>query len=130
MSGQSHARRQLTGLTALTDAQRRVVLANETHVLVGAGAGSGKTSTVVQKLCYLLGGSVVDVHGETYKHPAPITLSDIAAITFTNESAADLKRKLRAALVATGLRPLAMDVDAARIGTIHGFCGEIGRAHV
>ena len=127
MSGPSHARRQLTALTALTDAQRRVVLANETHVLVGAGAGSGKTSTVVQKLCYLLGGSVVDVHGETYKHPAPITLSDIAAITFTNESAADLKRKLRAALVATGLRPLAMDVDAARIGTIHGFCGDLLR---
>ncbi len=115
------------GLKALTIAQRDVVLADDVRLLVGAGAGSGKTSTVVQKLCYLLGGRVSDVTGAEYEHSAPLELSDIAAITFTNEAAADLKRKLRAALVASGLRHLAPDVDTARIGTIHGFCGDLLR---
>jgi ATP-dependent helicase/nuclease subunit A len=116
-----------SSLPRLTNAQRAVVLASNTHLLVGAGAGSGKTSTVVQKLCYLLGGTVLDAAGATYVHPAPISITEVAAITFTNEAAADLKRKLRAALVATGLRDVAMDVDSARIGTIHGFCGDLLR---
>jgi ATP-dependent helicase/nuclease subunit A len=114
-------------LPRLTNAQRAVVLASHAHLLVGAGAGSGKTSTVVQKLCYLLGGAVMDADGATYLHPAPISISEVAAITFTNEAAADLKRKLRTALVMTGLHEIAMDVDAARIGTIHSFCGDLLR---
>ncbi len=118
-----------TGLPPLTPAQRDVVLADARHLLVGAGAGSGKTSTVVQKLCYLLGGVVRDIDGASYSHPLPLALGDIAAITFTNEAAADLKRKLRSALAASGLRHLATDVDAARIGTIHGFCGDLLREH-
>ncbi len=117
------------GLQPLTRAQREVVLADDARLLVGAGAGSGKTSTVVQKLCYLLGGRVRDDEGNEYVHPAPLTLADIAAITFTTAAAADLKRKLRAALVATGLRTLASDVDAARIGTIHGFCADLLREY-
>ncbi len=116
-----------TGLKPLTIAQRDVVLADDMRLLVGAGAGSGKTSTVVQKLCYLLGGRVSDVTGAQHEQATPLALSDIAAITFTNEAAADLKRKLRAALVASGLRHLAPDVDTARIGTIHGFCGDLLR---
>ena len=112
-------------LPPLTIAQRNVVLSDDLRLLVGAGAGSGKTSTVVQKLCYLLGGRVRDVDDVEYVHPSPISLHDIAAITFTNEAAADLKRKLRRALAACGLRHLAIDVDAARIGTIHGFCSDL-----
>ena len=111
----------------LTPAQRDVVLAHDARLLVGAGAGSGKTSTVVQKLCYLLGGRVTDEEGTSYVHPTPFALDQIAAITFTNEAAADLKRKLRGALTASGLRHLATEVDAARIGTIHGFCGDLLR---
>ncbi len=115
------------GLPPLTLAQREVALATDARLLVGAGAGSGKTSTVVQTLCYLLGGIITDVEGNRYTHPSPLQLSDIAAITFTNEAAADLKRKLRSALIACGLREMATDVDAARIGTIHGFCGDLLR---
>lgn len=83
---------------ALTPAQRDIVLAHDARLLVGAGAGSGKTSTVVQKLSYLLGGRVTDEEGTSYVHPMPLALDQIAAITFTNEAAADLKRKLRDAI--------------------------------
>ncbi|HEY5218391.1 MAG TPA: UvrD-helicase domain-containing protein, partial [Gemmatimonadaceae bacterium] len=47
--------------------------------------------------------------------------------TFTNQAAADLKRKLRSALRTGGRRDLASEVDSARIGTIHGFCGDMLR---
>ena len=57
----------------------------------------------------------------------PLTLRDIAAITYTNAAAADLKRKLREELRKAGRRDEAYEIDAARIGTIHAFCGAILR---
>ena len=92
------------------------------HVLVVAGAGTGKTSTVVNRILYLLGA---EIEGDRY--PTPVTLRDVAAITYTNAAAADLKAKLRKALRAVGLRDAAYGVDCARIGTIHGFCGDVLR---
>jgi ATP-dependent helicase/nuclease subunit A len=110
----------------LTHAQRAVI---ETpgHLLVDAGAGSGKTTTVVQALCHQLGVPVLAEGGPVAHVTEPLGLEQVAAITFTNQSAADLKRKLRAALRAGGRADLASDVDAARIGTIHGFCGDLLR---
>jgi len=92
------------------------------HVLVVAGAGTGKTFTVVQRILYTLG---VEVNGE--RHPLPATLDEIAAITFTNQAARELKNDLRQALRATGRRQDAYRVDQAMIGTIHGFCAELLR---
>lgn len=112
-------------MTRLTDAQLRVITTLSGHLLVDAGAGSGKTTTVVQALCYQLGVPVL-VNGTPLPPvPAPLALDDIAAITFTNQAAADLKRKLRAALRAAGRTDLASEVDSARIGTIHGFCSDL-----
>ena len=92
------------------------------HLLVAAGAGTGKTHTVVGKLLWLLG---VPLDGRTYDRP--LRLRDVAAITFTNQAAADLKRKLRGELRCRGQRRLAAEVDVARVGTIHGFCGDVLR---
>jgi ATP-dependent helicase/nuclease subunit A len=100
------------------DAARRA----DEHLLVAAGAGTGKTTTVVARILYLLGA---EVHGE--RRPVPIPLQQVGAITFTNAAAADLKRKLRSGLREAGMQGVADEVDNARIGTIHGFCGDILR---
>ena len=100
------------------DAIRQV----DRHLLVTAGAGTGKTSTVVDRILYLLGA---EIRGE--RVASPLALRDVGAITFTNAAAADLKRKLRSALRAAGLRDAADEVDTARIGTIHSFCGDVLR---
>lgn len=114
-------------MTTLTQAQCSVVTSANDHLLVDAGAGSGKTTTVVQALCHQLGVEV-KVDGKLLPAVAqPFTFEQVAAITFTNQAAADLKRKLRAALRAGGRRDLAAEVDSARIGTIHGFCGDLLR---
>jgi ATP-dependent helicase/nuclease subunit A len=99
-----------------------VKAAYDGNVLVSAGAGSGKTHTVIATIVWHLG---VPIRGETC--PEPLALRDIAAITFTNRAAADLKGKLRGVLNAVGLKKEAYDLDLARIGTIHAFCGEILR---
>lgn len=103
-----------------TDSQWEAICAWDRHVLVEAGAGTGKTFTVVGRILFLLG---VEIRGE--RHPSPVTLREIAAITFTRQAAADLKRDLRSALQASGLRREAYEVDQARIGTIHSFCSDI-----
>lgn len=105
-----------------TPSQWAAIEAVDQHVLVAAGAGTGKTTTVVHRILYLLG-----VEFEGRRCPAPVGLRDIAAITYTNAAAADLKRKLREALRSAGLRRLAWEVDTARIGTIHAFCGDLLR---
>lgn len=104
------------------DAQWAAIRATDDHLLVSASAGTGKTFTVVQKILFLLG---VPVRGEM--HSTPLTLDDIAAITFTNHAAAELKNKLRDALREAGRRDDAYRVDGARVGTIHGFCTSILR---
>ena len=105
-----------------TESQWEAIRAVDRHVLVAAGAGTGKTSTVVGRVLYLLG---VGIRGQVCD--SPLELRDIGAITYTNAAAADLKRKLRQELRAAGRRGLACQVDSARIGTIHGFCGDILR---
>ncbi len=89
------------------------------HVLVSAGAGTGKTRTVVARVLYLLGA---EVNGNRLPAEACLTLNDIAAITYTEAAAADLKRKLREELREAGYRDVAAQVDTSRIGTIHAFC--------
>lgn len=109
-----------TGAPAPNARQWAAIRAVDRHVLVEAGAGTGKTFTVVRRLLYQLG---VPVAGETAAQA--IALDEVAAITFTTAAAAELKEKLRDALRAAGRRDLAFAIPDARIGTIHGFCRDI-----
>ncbi|MGI9078676.1 MAG: UvrD-helicase domain-containing protein, partial [Gemmatimonadaceae bacterium] len=108
--------------TELTPQQWDAVRRVDEHVLVDAGAGTGKTSTVVARILYSLG---VEVNGKRLK--VPLRLDQLAAITFTIRAAAELKKRVREELRKAGLRDDAGNVDGARIGTIHSFCGDILR---
>jgi ATP-dependent helicase/nuclease subunit A len=108
----------------LNPSQTAVAHDTARHVLVAAGAGTGKTQSVVARLLYLLGEPV---GGRQLPAAERLALRDLAAITFTNVAAADLQRKLRGALRAAGRRDESYQVDTARIGTIHAFCGRILR---
>lgn len=105
--------------------QWEAIRATTGHVLVTAGAGTGKTYTVVARVLYEL-GSAIEGH-EKERVSSPLRLRDLAAVTFTNEAAADLKRQLRERLREHGRADEAAEVDLARIGTIHAFCGEVLR---
>ena len=62
--------------------QRKVVTSNQKYILVSAGAGSGKTLTIIGKIRYLI---------EIQK----LKESEILCISFTNEATNNLKNKLK-----------------------------------
>jgi len=65
----------------LDDQQRRSIVSEEDNVLVVSSAGSGKTSSIVGKVKYLI----------EVKHAAP---SKILLISYTNKAAAELTERL------------------------------------
>lgn len=90
------------------EARRRIVEETERSMGVEAAAGTGKTTLMVGRILRLLERGV---------RP-----SQLAAITFTELAAAQLKSRLRAALEASELpahRAALEELEAAQISTIH-----------
>jgi len=99
---------------------------------VSAGAGSGKTTCLVELCLRLLSGEATG---------APCDPSELVAITFTEKAAAELDERLRAAVAQraraapTGSedgrawRARLDGLDRMAIGTIHGFAGRLLREH-
>ena len=76
--------------------------------VIPAGAGSGKTYTIQQRL----GDWVRD---------GLVSPERIVAVTFTEAAAAELRERISAKLLATGRAEDALRLDQAYISTIHGF---------
>ncbi|HJO02374.1 MAG TPA: UvrD-helicase domain-containing protein [Acidobacteriota bacterium] len=114
-----------------TAQQARAIAATGT-TLLEANAGTGKTATVIGKIQWLLG---LDLPPDGAGEPLPpcsepCALHEIAAITFTEKAAYDLKRKLRDMIEESERADeLRWEIDRASIGTIHSFCAELLRDH-
>ena len=88
----------------------------DSTLFVEAGAGSGKTTALVARVLALLD------HG--------VALENIAAITFTEKAADELKNRLRRRLSHAGKHPEALEqLDGAAITTLHGFALRILSQH-
>ncbi|GAB4182870.1 MAG: DNA helicase II [Wenzhouxiangellaceae bacterium] len=92
----------------LNDAQRQAVTAEDGHVLVLAGAGSGKTRVLVHRLAWLI----------QVEHAHPLA---IMAVTFTNKAAGEMRGRIQE-LLHTPTRGL-------WIGTFHGIAHRLLRSH-
>jgi ATP-dependent helicase/nuclease subunit A len=100
----------------LTDEQGHAVARRSEPLLLSAAAGSGKTSVLVERFV-----AAVREDG--------IAPGKILAITFTERAAGELRARVRARLLALGDREAARDTEAAFVGTFHGFCARLLRAH-
>ena len=112
--------------------QERIVHTLEGPLFVSAGAGSGKTFTLTQRVLYALtpGSRPRELWADPEVPEAFLdSIDQVLAITFTDKAAAELKERIRAALIQTGLAREAERVDGAWISTIHGMCARIIRAH-
>ncbi len=108
------------------DERDRIVHTLDRNLLVEAGAGSGKTTAMVQRLVALM------VSGVT-------TIDHVVAVTFTRKAAAELRERFQDQLERTfraapngsvqQLRTRAAldNVDGCFLGTIHAFCGRLLR---
>ncbi|NLT06191.1 MAG: UvrD-helicase domain-containing protein [Solirubrobacterales bacterium] len=101
---------------AFTDEQRRAIDRRDGGLLVAAGAGSGKTSVLVERIA----AAVID---------DGCAIDEILAITFTEKAAAELKARVRERFAAAGRHADARAAEGAFISTIHGFCAQLLRAH-
>lgn len=122
------------------------------NVVVVAGAGTGKTTLLVNRLVYLL-----------MKEPAPVPITQVVALTFTNKAATEMKVRLRERLavlthpqadptrssdggavscsdlqaryrlsageIAARARAALNDIEKAQIGTLHSFAAHVLRLH-
>ena len=100
--------------------------------VVQAGAGSGKTHSLVTLCLHLLGGVDRD---------EPLPPARLWAVTFTEKAAAELKGRLRQrvdALAEGGgeiggspelWRKVRRDLGLSQVGTIHSLCGQILKRH-
>gem|GEM_PF-4259902 len=88
--------------------------------LYNASAGSGKTFRLTQILkSYISGEGDRTIEGKSL---AP---GRLIATTFTREAAADLKKRVRSALIQDGLLSQAEQLEGALIGTVHSVCGQL-----
>jgi ATP-dependent exoDNAse (exonuclease V) beta subunit len=99
-----------------TPEQLAAIERREGSLLVRAGAGTGKTSVLVERFVR----AVLD-DGEP--------VESILAITFTEKAAAEMRTRVRRRFVELGRRDEARDAEGAWISTIHGFCSRVLRAH-
>ena len=94
-------------LDKLNERQKEAVLTTEGPVLVLAGAGSGKTTVLVNRIAYMI----------SEKHIRPW---NILAITFTNKAAREMKDRIE--------RLLGDTAKDMWIGTFHSVCVRILRS--
>ena len=115
-----------------TPEQAKAISERRVSVALSAGAGCGKTFVLTERfLSYLEPGSS--------EAPDPAELGELVAITFTERAAREMRDRIRqkcyerlqnaqgekAAYWLSLLRAL----DAARVSTIHSFCGSLLRSH-
>ena len=111
-------------LSTLNDPQRTIAQTLDRPLFVEAGAGSGKTFTLTQRIAWALApGSGAD--GRPYLD----SLDQVLVITFTNAAAREIKERVRSTLRRAGMREAALQVDDAWISTIHGMCSRILHRH-
>ena len=129
----------------------------DANVVVEAGAGTGKTTLLTDRILFLVLG---------WDKPAPVSVDRVVALTFTDKAAGEIKLRLSDRLVElaallsssalakdarvraertrdelreafgkgeaeilTRARAALEDLDKAPIGTIHSFCAQLLRLH-
>lgn len=95
-------------LDGLNDHQREAVAAPAQHMLVLAGAGSGKTRVLVHRMAWLM----------QVERVAPYSL---LAVTFTNKAAQEMRSRIE--------QTVGVSLNNLWMGTFHGLSHRLLRAH-
>ena len=92
----------------LNDPQQTAVKAPQSNLLVIAGAGSGKTRVLVERMAFLMRDQGLSPHA-------------LMAVTFTNKAAREMRERLE--------ETLGRSLHTMWVGTFHGLAHRFLRAH-
>lgn len=101
-----------------TPEQKAAIESDAKDILVEAGAGSGKTSTSVDRYERLIGGS-----GAT---PSEVDPSKVLVFTFTEKAATELRERIRER---RDEGEITFSMSSLWVGTFHSICARMLRAH-
>ena len=96
--------------------QQQAAIDARGSTFVSAGAGTGKTTVLVERFA-----RAVLVDG--------LDVDSLLVITYTDRAAGELRARIRSRLLELGRPDLARDLDGAWISTIHGFCRRLLTAY-
>src|SRR5438034_6974557 len=96
--------------------EQQQAVATRGLVFVSAGAGTGKTTVLVERFARAVCDEGIDV-------------GSILVITYTERAAGELRARIRSRLVEAKREDLARELDGAYISTIHGFCHRLLKAY-
>lgn len=94
-------------LSSLNKAQREAVLKTDGPVMILAGAGSGKTRTLVTRIARLI-------------EDEKISPFKVLALTFSNKAAREMRERISTLVSA--------DIGALQMTTFHAFCAKVLRS--
>jgi ATP-dependent helicase/nuclease subunit A len=100
----------------LAGTREQAVKVSDRNILVSAGAGTGKTSVLVERFLHFVANAQV-----------PVT--DILALTFTEKAAYEMKSRVYKGLTKLKLETARRDLESAWISTIHAFAARVLREH-
>ncbi len=101
---------------ALTEVQKKAVQTLGKNILVSAGAGTGKTRVLVERILYLL---------RTQK----ATITELLVLTFTEKAANEIKTRLSEGFRKMSLVGPRRDLEKAAISTFHSFASRLLKEH-
>jgi ATP-dependent helicase/nuclease subunit A len=97
-------------------AQQAAAIEEPGVVFVSAGAGTGKTTVLVERFVKAL-------------CERGLGIDNLLVITYTERAAGELRTRIRERLLDVERHDLARDLDGGWISTIHGFCHRLLRTH-
>ena len=92
----------------LNSPQQQAVMSPDPNLLIIAGAGSGKTRVLVERMAFLMRDQDLSPHA-------------LMAVTFTNKAAREMRERLEGAV--------GRSLHAMWVGTFHGLAHRFLRAH-
>jgi len=98
----------MISLDGLNPVQKQAVLQTDGPVMILAGAGSGKTKTLVTRITYLLDEKNLSPH-------------QLLALTFSNKAAREMRERIANEIGS-------IDIGALQITTFHAFCAKTLRS--
>ena len=108
-----------------------VHMSSDSDIVITAGAGTGKTETMSERIIYLLATSaLLELRQDQNQYPYDLRMTDIVLVTFTREAAAQMRERLARVLnlrrrlsrdCVLAAVPWMLQLGGTQISTIHQY---------